>query len=758
MKKLLLSMAVLINTTILCADSMVTMVYENTFITGTQKSLDGVAMGTPKVTFTTSTYGVVGDAPTLANTQADGLHIPNTKAKDATGYNMVTAPIAGFDTPFANQLDQIKADSVMWIFNFRSNNQYGSKGFGEGQSGYANVLVADGNNLITASGYAVVLGGITSGNGEKTIKLVRFAGGLDNNNKITNLLSSGPLTAGKYWSVRVIYTPATNTWKLAVYENTTEFVDPTEVTVWTDCGSIVDYTYTHTPMTTFGFLCHYNGNNNNIMFVKNFRVMTFSEPPVQRSIYYTSYKSESSVGMNGKSKGTPSVTYTQYTSIIEGAQPDEPKSTADGLTIYNYKASGARGRNMLTAPVAKFATPYSAILNTISADSIAWSFNMRNTRTNYCSGFNDDGFGFAVVLAATNANLTQGNGYALILGDKSGTNGNPSKKYRLIYYTDGLTANNHTKTIISSDTIGLKEYTTVRIVYVPTSNKWKLYAYADKTEFVKPVDCSYTFKGEAIDDHYTSVELPYFGFMNKYNGNNEGNLRIANFSIDAHYYQDTLYEGQDNTDLLEEKDGQTVNIELHRNLKKDTWNTICLPFDMTSDQIREAFGADCQLAQLLSATMEDETLILDFDDNLSSIEAGMPYLIQPKKNVTTPVTVFDVTLNKDAQTIDKGLATMVGVFSPTTLEVSKNTLFLGAENTLYYVSEESDLPGLRAYFTLTDAAAKAAKHCVKIGRVPTDINVLPSTTNTHAMKRIVNGQFIIEREGVKYNAEGVRLQ
>lgn len=122
------------------------------------------------------------------------------------------------------------------------------------------------------------------------------------------------------------------------------------------------------------------------------------------------------------------------------------------------------------------------------------------------------------------------------------------------------------------------------------------------------------------------------------------------------------------------------------------------------------------------------------------------------------MTIEDVTIVKLPKKYDFGLATMVGVFSPTTLEVSKNTLFLGAENTLYYVSEESDLPGLRAYFTLTGAAAKAAKHCVKIGRVPTDINVLPSTTNTHATKRIVNGQFIIEREGVKYNAQGVRLQ
>ncbi|MDO5446350.1 MAG: hypothetical protein Q4F34_01050 [Prevotellaceae bacterium] len=79
------------------------------------------------------------------------------------------------------------------------------------------------------------------------------------------------------------------------------------------------------------------------------------------------------------------------------------------------------------------------------------------------------------------------------------------------------------------------------------------------------------------------------------------------------------------------------NIEQYNNLQKDVmmnrymfngWNTFCVPFDMTEQQIDEVFGSDCRVETMVGATGTSTAVNVYFDDVKSKgIEANKPYLI-----------------------------------------------------------------------------------------------------------------------------------
>lgn len=276
MKKTFLFIAALFSAAVANAEVVTTSVYSNSFVTADETAINGASIGTPAVTFSIKQVAVVGDAPKEPFTKAN-LQIQNKKASGGVkGQNMAMASIANFAAPFTSKLSEIQADSVIWTFNFRNNNQFASKGFDDGMMGYANVLIADSSDLLEGNGYAVIMGRMSGDKGDKKIHLVKYTNGLDANDNITSLIASPECTLKKYWTIRVTYIPVSNTWKMAWYEDQTAFVAPADVASWTDCGSIVDATYTNNEMTTFGFLNNYYGNNDGIMYVMNYDVVAYT--------------------------------------------------------------------------------------------------------------------------------------------------------------------------------------------------------------------------------------------------------------------------------------------------------------------------------------------------------------------------------------------------------------------------------------------------------------------------------------------------
>lgn len=539
--------------------AMDVVVYENTFTTSSETQLNNVPQGTPAVLWTNTQNVMAGTAPAVPKTNSDYLQIAARKETGAQGRNILTAPIANFNTPFASKLSEIEADSVVWTFNMRYNYEYCS-GFDDSQRGIASVLVSDNEDLTEGNGYAVVLN--TTG----YYRLVRFTDGLDASENVSALLSTPKMTAltdpvvkanCRFMAIKVVYVPATNEWRLFYAPSPTNaFVAPAEVE-WTETedGAVVDATHTDKSMTHFGFLNKYSGNVDATMFIKNYQVMAYGynsgsdpdpdpDPDPQPEtkpyvkIYSASFTAESQTSMANHQYGVPQVLWTN-TKYNYGTAEDcaDPTIQAE-LNVPGLKAADSKGRNILTAPMSGFDSPWTSSLKDSPADSIIWMFNMRYNY-DYTAGFDNEQRGIATVMVMDNEDMMTANGYAIV--------SNASYYYRLVRFDGGLSANGNITALASTEKLtkndgtgsSNKRYLTFRIVYTPATDTWRMYYFANTTNaYVAPADVtSWTLAAEVVDATHTDKQMTHFGFMNNYvqGASFNATLSVKNYSLGAHY-------------------------------------------------------------------------------------------------------------------------------------------------------------------------------------------------------------------------------
>ncbi len=84
----------------------------------------------------------------------------------------------------------------------------------------------------------------------------------------------------------------------------------------------------------------------------------------------------------------------------------------------------------------------------------------------------------------------------------------------------------------------------------------------------------------------------------------------------------------DNSNHISEVSGQTLDVILfgHTLYCERSWNTLCLPFNLNSFTGTPLEKATVKT--LASSTFSDGTLTMNFSDNLTSIEAGKPYIVK----------------------------------------------------------------------------------------------------------------------------------
>lgn len=214
----------------------------------------------------------------------------------------------------------------------------------------------------------------------------------------------------------------------------------------------------------------------------------------------------------------------------------------------------------------------------------------------------------------------------------------------------------------------------------------------------------------------------------------------------------TIDDAADNTSVLAANDGQSVNIAFKRSFVADMYNTICLPISLGEAIVSTTFGYGCSLIELSSTSKDGDDIVLNFTEK-NALEAGKPYFIKPTKDVVNP-SFTNYVVSKNATTKSTTYADFIPVFSPTALESSKDILFLGVNNELFWPSAAGSLKGLRCYFQMKNGASAGAPVRMSIGRgTPTSNEALEDNAPA-AIKRIENGQLIIERNGVRYNING----
>ncbi len=171
-------------------------------------------------------------------------------------------------------------------------------------------------------------------------------------------------------------------------------------------------------------------------------------------------------------------------------------------------------------------------------------------------------------------------------------------------------------------------------------------------------------------------------------------------------------EGSKNADIIAANNvtpGLTVQL-VGRTLYKDgSWNTLCLPFGVTTLDGTPLEGATIKTLDAANSNLAaDGTLTLKFTD-ATSIEAGKPYIVKWEtagENISNPV--FEgVTITATAPTAvpftnnaTTGDCQFVGQFSPFTIDDSNlnEIILMGSGSTLGYSKAARTLKSMRAHF------------------------------------------------------------
>ena len=151
-----------------------------------------------------------------------------------------------------------------------------------------------------------------------------------------------------------------------------------------------------------------------------------------------------------------------------------------------------------------------------------------------------------------------------------------------------------------------------------------------------------------------------------------------------------------------------ANVTLKRTVESSHWNTFCVPFSLTADQVTKYFGEGTLL----------RTYEGDFNNNIANfkvvdnIEAGKPYLLKPGNAVVENPTFEEVSVvannldnDKNPQAVgDAAVFQMKGIYNHFTLAQNERNLYLGEGNLFYYPAdaEACEMNGLRAYFIVPE--------------------------------------------------------
>ncbi len=214
----------------------------------------------------------------------------------------------------------------------------------------------------------------------------------------------------------------------------------------------------------------------------------------------------------------------------------------------------------------------------------------------------------------------------------------------------------------------------------------------------------------------------------------------------------------------------STSLTIHRTLYKDGYfNTICLPFSLTAEEIAVSPLAGCELFEFRSAQKLGDAMLDIKVGRVTAIEAGMPYLIRWSGGEDMSVLVFENVVVTTSTGLRVGTdIEFVGHIGMELIEYENHdNLFLGEANQLYWpINDGTMMKGFRAYFAISNTVSSPVRRgtparIVVETNTATDVeNVLLNNkmTSTAAVSRIEDGQIIILKNGVKYNIIGMELR
>ena len=243
------------------------------------------------------------------------------------------------------------------------------------------------------------------------------------------------------------------------------------------------------------------------------------------------------------------------------------------------------------------------------------------------------------------------------------------------------------------------------------------------------------------------------------NGTELGTAVVFNINVVARH---TVVLDELSTTAPENATG--VDVKVKRTINANEWSTICLPFAMSTAQLKAAFGDDVKLAEF-----DGTDPVYDGDNctdiqvsftEATAIEANHPYAIK----VTSPITSFtveNVSIEvEDEPSVDKDeLKQKIGgkwyyfynSFKGTYVaqtEVPENCLFL-SENKFWYSTGLTKMKGFRGYFEFLDILSDVENASARIS-----FNFDNETTGIHSIDNLTISPI---DNGPMYNLAGQRV-
>jgi hypothetical protein len=141
-------------------------------------------------------------------------------------------------------------------------------------------------------------------------------------------------------------------------------------------------------------------------------------------------------------------------------------------------------------------------------------------------------------------------------------------------------------------------------------------------------------------------------------------------------------------------------VMVKRPITANQWNTICLPFSMTSQQVKNSFGDQVQLANFTGYDYQNGNITVNFE-TVDHMEANHPYIIK----LPTAISSFNVSGNMSIAPSSTPMTSgtsgkMVGTYVANTT-IAKNLLFL-SDNMFWYSVGKTKMKALRAWFDFDD--------------------------------------------------------
>ena len=236
----------------------------------------------------------------------------------------------------------------------------------------------------------------------------------------------------------------------------------------------------------------------------------------------------------------------------------------------------------------------------------------------------------------------------------------------------------------------------------------------------------------------------------------ETTFKPADFTFDLEVTDKVILD-ENSTEAPTAKAGTGVIVK--RTLAANVWNTLCLPFDMTAEQLKTAFGDDVKVAELSGYAYEEDPSDEDYASSITlkfstvtAITKNKPCVIKVS-SALTQFTVSSVDIapedpDKLSYSVGKkstGKAYFYGTFVAGTT-IPKDMLFLSGNKFYYSTTSTQKMKGFRGYFesdyNLKDKTVSAPAINIDIDGETTNIND-------------VRGLF---EDGAIYDLNGIKIE